>query len=209
MTSGFRGFVPRFACTGRHGKLHSRARSGKDARTPGNVTTSGDVKANCFHVGVAGGVGAICSLFWRAIYISKFKIFALSSFWRRVRHSSVQVTRILGGYGHIMRVDKPTDESPPRVAMIDVATMVAGKDARKTALDNGFVRDRHPDVAQNLGLYKFNGRRQRHTHVATVRGIIEIILLPPGRYAARIFVLSSFWVPVAHRSAHVTQILGG
>ena len=81
---------------------------------------------------------------------------------------------------------RTTDESPPRVAVIDVATMVTGKDARKTAQDIGFVRDRHPEVAQNLGLYKFNGRRQRNTHVATARGIIEIILLLPGRYAARV-----------------------
>ena len=81
---------------------------------------------------------------------------------------------------------RTTDESPPRVAVIDVATMVTGKDARKIAQDIGFVRDRHPEVAQNLGLYKFNGRRQRNTHVATARGIIEIILLLPGRYAARV-----------------------
>ena len=52
-----------------------------------------------------------------------------------------------------MRVDTPTDESPPRLAMIDVATIVTGKDARKTAQDIGFVTDRHPEVAQNLGLY--------------------------------------------------------
>ena len=60
--------------------------------------------------------------------------------------------------------------------MIDVATIVTGKDARKTAQDIGFVTDRHPEVAQNLGLYKFNCRRHRDTHVAMVRDIIEIIL---------------------------------
>ena len=48
-----------------------------------------------------------------------------------------------------------TDETPPRISVIDVVTLVTGKDARKTARDFGFVRGRYPEVAQNLGLFKF------------------------------------------------------
>ena len=33
--------------------------------------------------------------------------------------------------------------------------------ARKAAQDIGFVKDRHPKVAQHLDLYKFKGRRRR------------------------------------------------
>ena len=36
------------------------------------------------------------------------------------------------------------------------------EDARKVAQDIGFVKDRYPEVAQNLGLFKFPGRAQRN-----------------------------------------------
>jgi len=71
---------------------------------------------------------------------------------------------------------RKTEEEPPRVSVIDVATLVTGKDARKTAQDIGFVRERYPEVFQTLGLYKFAGRRQRDTPVATVKEIVEIVL---------------------------------
>ena len=79
-----------------------------------------------------------------------------------------------------------TDETPPRLSVIDVAVLVTGKDARKTAQDIGYIKERFPEVAQNLGLYKFPGRRQRDTPVANIRGAIELCLLLPGRHAARI-----------------------
>ncbi len=81
---------------------------------------------------------------------------------------------------------RKTDEEPPRVSVIDVATLVTGKDARKAAQDVGFVKDRYPEVAQNLGLFKFPGRAQRNTPVATCRGVVELIMLLPGRHAARV-----------------------
>ena len=79
-----------------------------------------------------------------------------------------------------------TDEAPPRLSVIDVAILVTGKDARKTAQDIGYVKERFPEVAQNLGLYKFPGRRQRDTPVANIREVIELVLLLPGRHAARV-----------------------
>ena len=79
-----------------------------------------------------------------------------------------------------------TDERPPRLSAIDVSILVTGKDARKTAQDIGYVKERFPEVARNLGLYKFPGRRQRETPVANIRGAIELVLLLPGRHAARV-----------------------
>ena len=81
---------------------------------------------------------------------------------------------------------RKTDEEPSRISVIDVATLVTGKDARKAAQDVGFVKDRYPEVAQNLGLFKFTGRAQRNTPVATCRGVVELIMLLPGRHAARV-----------------------
>ena len=56
-----------------------------------------------------------------------------------------------------------TDEPPPRISVIDVVTLVTGKDARKTARDFGFVKGRYPEVAQNLGLSKFPRKRPSET----------------------------------------------
>jgi hypothetical protein len=81
---------------------------------------------------------------------------------------------------------RKTEETPPRISVIDVAILVTGKDARKTAQDVGYVKERYPEVAQNLGLFKFPGRRQRETPVANIRGAVELVLLLPGHHAARI-----------------------
>ena len=84
-----------------------------------------------------------------------------------------------------MRIRK-TDETPPRISVIDVATLVTGKHARKAAQDVGFVKERYPEVAQNLGLFKFPGKAQRNTPVATCCGVVELVMLLPGRHAARV-----------------------
>lgn len=94
-----------------------------------------------------------------------------------------QLATILGTSGAVSI--RKTDETPPRLSVIDVAILVTGKDARKTAQDIGYVRERFPEVAQNLGLFKFSGRRQRETPVANIRGAIELVLLLPERHAAQ------------------------
>ena len=63
-----------------------------------------------------------------------------------------QLATLLGKpRGSIGQVRK-TGETPPRISVIDVATLVTGKDARKAAQDVGFLKTRYPEVAQNLGL---------------------------------------------------------
>ncbi len=49
-----------------------------------------------------------------------------------------------------------TDESPPRLSVIDVAILVTGKDARKTAQDIGYVKERFPEVAQQFHYFHFS-----------------------------------------------------
>ena len=95
-----------------------------------------------------------------------------------------QLANILGRpLARIGQIRK-TDETPPRISVIDVATLVTGKDARKAAQDVGFVKNRYPEVAQNLGLFKFSGRAQRNTPVATCRWVVDLVMLLPGRHAA-------------------------
>ena len=74
---------------------------------------------------------------------------------------------------------RKTDETPPRISVIDVAVAVTGKNAKKAAQDVGFVQERHPDVTQILGHVKFpdsKGRKgQRDTPVADVQGIVPTL----------------------------------
>jgi len=48
---------------------------------------------------------------------------------------------------------------------------------RTAAQDIGYVKERYPEVTQNLGLFKFPGSRQRETAVANIRGAVELLLL--------------------------------
>ena len=85
----------------------------------------------------------------------------------------------------VMKIRK-TDEEPPRVSVIDVVAAITSKDANKAAQDIGLIKERHPEVTQNLGDFKFAGRGQRITPVANARGIVEITMLLPGHQAARV-----------------------
>ena len=82
-----------------------------------------------------------------------------------------QLAALLGK--EAVRIRK-TEEERPRISVIDVATLVTGKDARKAPQDVGFVKNRYPEVARNLGLFKCSGRAQRNTPVATCRGVVEL-----------------------------------
>ena len=81
---------------------------------------------------------------------------------------------------------RKTNEEPPRVSVIDVAAAITGKDANKASQDIGVIKERHPEVAQNLGYFKFAGRGQKNTPVGNARGIVEIVMLLPGHHAASV-----------------------
>ena len=62
-----------------------------------------------------------------------------------------------------------TDEEPPRISAIDLATAITKKDANHAAQDVGYVKDRHPEVTQILGDFKFRGQGQKKTPVTDLR----------------------------------------
>ena len=82
------------------------------------------------------------------------------------------------------------------------------KHARKAAQDVGFVKERYPEVAQNLGLFKFPGKAQRNTPVATCCGVVELVMLLPGRRAVP--YLSADFEESTHRAwRDVLHMLAG
>ena len=85
----------------------------------------------------------------------------------------------------IARIRK-TNQTPPRVSVIDVVQAITGKDARHAAEDVRGLCSSYPEVDGISVHYRFPGRGQRDTPVADVRGIVEIVMLLPGRQAARV-----------------------
>ena len=77
-----------------------------------------------------------------------------------------QLAALLGR--EAMQIRK-TNDTPPWVSVIDVTVMITGKDAKTVARDLGALKDRYPEVSQNLRDLKFPGRRQRDTPVTDAK----------------------------------------
>ena len=81
---------------------------------------------------------------------------------------------------------RKTDETPPRVSVIDTICVITGKDGRHAAEALRDLTSRYPEVDGNIVHFKFKGRGQRDTAVSCARGLVEIVMLLPGRQAANI-----------------------
>ena len=67
-----------------------------------------------------------------------------------------QLANILGRpLARIGQIRK-TDETPPRISVIDVVIVITGKNPRNAARDVGFLKERYPDVTQKLSRVIFN-----------------------------------------------------
>ena len=85
-----------------------------------------------------------------------------------------------------VRQIRKTAEDPPRVAVYDVLQMVTGCNANNCSNVYSRVAESFPEVLRNCSNFKFSGRGQRETPVADARTIVEIIMVLPGRAAARV-----------------------
>ena len=81
---------------------------------------------------------------------------------------------------------RKTSETPPRVSVIDVITAVLGVSGNVAAVTLGRLKSEFPEVTSGCCDFKFKGRGQRGTPVTCVRGIVEIVVLLPGRQAAKV-----------------------
>ena len=94
-----------------------------------------------------------------------------------------QLAALLGR--ETVRIRK-TDETPPKISVIDVVQAMTGKDARHAAQELRTLCSRYPEVDQILVHFLFRGQGQRKTYVTSVRGIVEVIMLLQGHQAARV-----------------------
>ena len=63
---------------------------------------------------------------------------------------------------------RKTDENPPRISVNDEATLVTGKNASNAARDEGFVKERYPDVTQKLSDVKLPDARGPQRPVSSI-----------------------------------------
>ena len=75
--------------------------------------------------------------------------------------------------GHPVKRIRITDETPPRISVIDVATAITGKHVRNAARDVLFIQEKHPEVFQKLSHFRFPGQGQRSTPVTCATGLIS------------------------------------
>ena len=80
---------------------------------------------------------------------------------------------------------RKTNETPPRVSIYDVVSAITGMDGNHAGNAYRDFPIHYSEVHSRGMNFKFPGRGQRDTPVTTARGIVEIIMLLPGRQAAR------------------------
>ena len=85
-----------------------------------------------------------------------------------------------------VRQIRKTAEDPPRVAVYDVLQVVTGCSAQNCSSVYSRISEAFPEVLTNCSNFKFSGRGQRETPVADARTTVEIIMVLPGRAAARV-----------------------
>ena len=73
--------------------------------------------------------------------------------------------------GHPVKRSRITDKTPPRRSVSDVATITC-KHVRNAARDVLFVQEKHPEVFQKLGHFRFPGQGERSTPVTCATGLI-------------------------------------
>ena len=81
---------------------------------------------------------------------------------------------------------RTTSEMPKRVSVIDVIMIITNADANVAGNILRRIEEKYAEVKERTGLFKFPGERQRDTPVTDVRGMVEIIMLVPGRQAGRV-----------------------
>ena len=87
--------------------------------------------------------------------------------------------------GSVLRIRK-TAEDPPRVSVTDTIAVITGHNPTVCSHTLQRIKEAYPEVGQDLSNFRFAGRGQRDTPVADSRGIVEIIMVIPGRAAARV-----------------------
>ena len=75
-------------------------------------------------------------------------------------------TQLAALLGYPIKRIRITDEEPPRISVIDLATAITMKGANQAAEQVSYVKKQHPEVTEIFGDLKFHGQGQEKTPVA-------------------------------------------
>jgi len=97
-----------------------------------------------------------------------------------------QLATLLGKQATDIASIRRTSDVPPLISVVDVVAAIA----EQTGSNAGHYIERlqisHPEVCNRFTTYKFHGKGQKNTFVTDAQGIVEIIIVLPGRYAASV-----------------------
>ena len=81
---------------------------------------------------------------------------------------------------------RKTAESPPRISVIDVVSIVTGHNPQQAATTTQRLLEAYPEVSTSVTHFRFSGRGQRDTPVSDVYGICDMVMVLPGKAAGRV-----------------------
>ena len=81
---------------------------------------------------------------------------------------------------------RKTAEDPPRVSIVDTIGIFMKGDHRQAAHTWQRLSQQFPEVCHLVTHFKFSGQGQRETPVTDARGIVDIIMVLPGKAAASV-----------------------
>ena len=97
-----------------------------------------------------------------------------------------ELAKVLGRNATTMRRIRKTDDTPPRIGIYDVISAVTGLDGNHAGKTYRDLMQHHPEVHSTGVNFKFPGRGQRETPVTDAKGIVEIVMMLPGKRAATV-----------------------
>jgi hypothetical protein len=77
-----------------------------------------------------------------------------------------------------------TSDAPPLISVVDVVAAIAEQTGSNAGNYVERLQISHPEVCSRFANYKFPGKGQKTTLVTDAQGIVEIIMILPGHYAA-------------------------
>ena len=87
--------------------------------------------------------------------------------------------------GQEVKQIRVTERQPRMVSVIDVAVAMTGHGADYASQAIRIICEKYPESREKITEFKFRGRAQRNTPATDVKGIVELILLLPGKQASR------------------------
>ena len=94
-----------------------------------------------------------------------------------------QLATLLGKQAMDIVSIRRTSDTPPLISVVDVVAAIAEQTGSNAGNYVERLQINHPEVCSRYANYKFPGKGQKNTLVTDAQGIVEIIMVLPGRYA--------------------------